>query len=256
MRRLLGVLAVALLAVAAGCAGGPFGGGISDEQLDAAPPDGGYDWNTSTDARLTVGDGQYTAVYDLNGTEELRLYTRGFSSDSPLSFRALRYRYPNGTVVNGSSSAVEVTTEGDRRVVRVPDGAGMVAFTAGTSGKDFGTPGYVQGSYEVVLPPNTRTNSIVFGDVNPPGYETSVDDRSRLHLRWDEVENGVYVRFYLQRDLLLFRGLLVGVVLVGGAGMLFVYRQIQRLREQREELGLDVDEDDLGGGGGPPPGLR
>lgn len=259
-RRLLGVLAVAALLGLAGCTGGGlFGGGISDDQLDEQPPGGTYDWNTSRDATITVMDGKYTAVYDLNGTTELKLFTRGFSSDSPLSFRALRYRYPNGTVVNGSSDAIEVTTEGDNRVVRVPNGSGMLGFTSGTSGKQFGLPAYVEGSYEVILPPNTRTRSIVFGDVSPGGYTRTIDEQSRVHLVWEgdsEVTGGVFVRFYLQRDVTIFRGLLVGVALLGGAGMLYVYRQIQKLREQREELGLDVDTDDDDLGGGPPPGMR
>jgi hypothetical protein len=125
------------------------------------------------------------------------------------------------------------------------------------NGKQFGTPGYVEGTYEVVLPPNTRTSSFLFGDVSPGGYTATVDDQSRLHLVWSEpVSDGVFVRFYLQRDVLIFRGLFVGVVLLGGTGLLYVYRQIQKLREQREELGLDVDTDDDLGGGGPPPGMR
>ncbi len=254
-RRLLGLLAVGFLVVSAGCTG-LFGDEISDEQLDEEPPGGTYDWNTTEDATITLRDGSYTAVYDLNGTSELRLFTRGLSSDSPLSVRALRYRYPNGTVVNGSSDAISVTTEGDRRVVRVPNESGMLAFTAGRGGKEFGTPAFVEGSYELILPPNTRTRSIVFGDVNPGGYERTVDDQGRVHITWEEVTGGVFVRFYLQRDLLLFRGLLLVAVLVGAGGALFIYRQIQKLRERREEMGLDVDTDDDLGGGGPPPGMR
>ncbi|PSQ59808.1 hypothetical protein BRD18_02550 [Halobacteriales archaeon SW_7_71_33] len=257
MRRLLAALAVGLLFASAGCTGLFGGGGVSDEQLDEEPPEP-YDWNATTDARVVVHDASYSTVYDLNGTTELRLFSRGLTSESPLSVRALRYRYPNGTVVNGSSDAVEVSTDGSRRVVTVPNGSGAVAFTASSGGKQLGLPAFVEGSYEVVLPPNTRTSAFLFGEVSPGGYETRVDEESRLHITWEEVTDGVLVRYYLQRDVLLFRGLLVAVGVVGGGGLLVLYRQIRRLRKQREELGLDVDvedEDDLGGGG-PPPGMR
>jgi len=255
MRRLLAVLAVGLLFATAGCTGLFGDGGVSDEQLDRAPPEDDYEWNSTTDVRIVVHDSAYTAVYDLDGTEELRLFSRGFTSERPLSIRALRYRYPNGSVVTGSSDAVEVSTDDGRRVVTVPNDTGEVAFTTGSGGKELAVPGYVEGSYEVVLPPNTRTGAFLFGDVSPGGYETQIDDDGRLHITWDEVDDGVLVRYYLQRDVLIFRGLLVAVGVGGGGGLLVLYGQIRRLRKQREELGLDVEDDDFGGGG-PPPGMR
>jgi hypothetical protein len=40
-------------------------------------------------------------------------------------------------------------------------------------------------------------------------------------------------------------------------GGLYYYRQIRSLRQQREEIGLDVEtEDDDLGDDGPPPGMR
>jgi hypothetical protein len=44
--------------------------------------------------------------------------------------------------------------------------------------------------------------------------------------------------------------------LIGGGGLLYYRRQIEALREQREELGLDVETDDDEFDRGPPPGMR
>ncbi len=255
-RRLLGALAVGLLFATAGCTGF-LADDVSDDDLDEEPPGGGYDWNTTRDVTIVIEDQEYTAVYDLNGTTELNLFSRGFTSNSPLSFRALRYRYPNGTVVSGSNEAITVERQGSTRDVTVPNGSGMVAFTAGAGGKRFGTPAYLEGSYEVVLPPDTRTRSLLFGDVAPGGYETQVDDQNRLHILWDDVSSSVLVRYYLQRDVFIFRSLLVVVGIVGAVGLVYLYRQVRRLQKRREDLGLDVDtDDDDVGGGGPPPGMR
>jgi nitrate reductase gamma subunit len=54
----------------------------------------------------------------------------------------------------------------------------------------------------------------------------------------------VSVRYYLQRDLYIFGGLLGLIIVVGIGGLLYRRRQIERLRKQRTEMGLDVDTDD------------
>jgi hypothetical protein len=244
-RRLLALLAVGLLAVTAGCAGpglGLFGGGISDEDL-AKEPSEPYDWNTTRDVTITVLGGTHQAVYDLSNTTKLEMYKHSIGNDEPLSLWALRYRYPNGTIINGTAPPIAVTQEGSNTVVTVPDGDGMLAYSAGAGTKEFGTPSYVEGSYEVILPPDRRTNSFLLAEVQPGGYETSVDDRSRVHFLWDEVTGTVYIRYYLIRDKLIFQGLVVVLVLVAGGGVLYYYRKIRQLEEQREALGLDVDTD-------------
>jgi hypothetical protein len=253
-RRSLAVLAVVALSVSAGCTG-IFGGGVSEGELEATPPEP-YDWNTTRTVTITIRDGTHQAVYDLENTTELNLFTRGFGSNEPLSFRSLRYRYPNGTVINGSAPEISVTQQGSKRVVEVPNGSGMVAYTSGSGGKTFGTPGYLEGSYEVILPPDRRVGSFLFGEVSPGGWNGRIDDRGRLHITWDDVSGSVFVRYYLARDVLIFRGLVLVALLVGGGGMAYYYREIRKLEEQREELGLDVDTDDDLGDGGPPPGMR
>lgn len=257
--RLLAATAlVGLLALSAGCAG-LFASEVSDERLDEEP-DEPYDWNTTTTGTVHVqGDDDYRAVFNLSGTNETKLvlYERGLASDRPEDVRAVRYRYPNGTVVTGSHPAIDVRLEGSRRVIEAPEANGSVAFTGESNIKRFSIRTPVDGSYEVVLPPDRRVSSFLFGRVSPGGYSTSVDDESRLHITWEEVNSPVYVRYYLSRDLLLFRGFVLLLVLVGTGGAAYYLRQIRRLKKRREEVGLDVEtEDDDEFDRDPPPGRR
>ena len=74
-----------------------------------------------------------------------------------------------------------------------------------------------------------------------------------MHLEFDELDRTLNIQWYLARDLWLFAGLigLLGVVGAGGVGY-YLY-QIRQLEREREDLGLDVtDEDD---GRDPPPGM-
>lgn len=252
-RLLLGVVAVALLAMGAGCTTLFGSGSISDEQLDEEPPDP-YAWNeTETDVTIWVEGGQYRAVYDLNDTERLELFRRAFRNREAVDVSAVRFRYPNGTVVNGSQLAVD--KRGSKTVIEVPDPNGTLAFTAGATSKRFSVPNYMAGSYEVVLPEHRRSNVPLFGDVSPGNYDRRVEDDNRQHIVWDrEVNGGISVRYYLQRDIRLFAGLALVATLIGGTGALYKRQQIRGLQRLREEYGLDVDDDD-DLDDGPPPGM-
>ena len=255
-RLVLAGVAVALLAVTAGCTVPFFGNdSFSDEQLDKEPPGGDYAWN-ETETRVTIwvrGD-RFKAIYDMNGTAKLKLFRLDFRSKYPLGIRAVRYRYPNGTVITGSQLSVK---KGDENaVIEVPDPNGSVALTAGAESKHFQLPTYIDGSYEVVLPEGMRTGVPIFGDVSPGGADQFRDDQGRVHVRWNDIGGHISIRYYLQRDLYIFGGAVLLILLVGGGGALYYYRQIQSLREVREELGLDVDTDDDEFDRGPPPGMQ
>lgn len=256
-RTLLATALIGLLAVSAGCAG-LFGSEVPDSALDKEPPEP-YDWNTSTTGTIHVVDGgdRYQAVFDLSdaNTTKLVLYERGLASDRPEWVRSVRYRYPNGTVVNGTDPAIEVKLKGSRRVVKVPDSEGKLAFTGPSDIKQFGIRTPVKGTYEVVLPPGRRVGSFLFGRVSPGGYSTTVDGENRLHVTWDrEIGNPIYMRYYLIRDLWLFRGGVALLALVGAGGALYYLRKIRGLKRRREEVGLDVDTDDEFDQD-PPPGM-
>ena len=93
----------------------------------------------------------------------------------------------------------------------------------------------------------------VVGWVSTGNDETVRDDRGRGRVVWAEpvTADTVSVRYYLQRDLYIFAGVLGAIVLVGIGGLLYRRRQIERLRKQRLEMGVDVGTDD----DDEPPGL-
>ncbi|AFK18902.1 hypothetical protein E6P09_08965 [Haloferax mediterranei ATCC 33500] len=248
-RLLVGIAGLALLLVTAGCLGGTSS--LSNERLDAAP-DGSYAWNAETDAHITVqNNSKFRAVYDVNSSFVELYRFNGFGSRTPLSVESVRYQYPNGTVVNGTGLKArggDVTQGNGITNVTLPADAnsnGKLAFTSTATPKRFSLPILVDGTYEVVLPPDRRANFPVFGSIRPRGYEKDIVD-DQLHITWNEelTDGNVVVQFYLQRDLGIFGAVAAISVLVGGAGMLYYRRQIEALRERRQELGLDVENND------------
>ncbi len=249
------MIAVALLAMGAGCTA--FFGGISDEQLDQ---EGNYSDLRDSDADVAIeiedgnliNGGEFRAVYDLNGTEELSLYRSTIYRDEPLQIDSVRYWYPNGTELTGSELAVSQGRSAT--TVEVPDENGTLAFSGEAGRKTFTLPAYVGGSYEITLPENHRTGNFLFGDVSPNGAEREIIS-GQERLSWEEIEadRTISLRYYLARDIPLFLGLIGIAFLLGGLGIGYYYRQVKRLQEQREEFGIDVDADDDSDGG--PPGL-
>lgn len=283
-RRLL--LGLGLLVVLTGLSGcstifGP--GEVSTSDLTAEPGPA-YDWDTGRDAYIEVYRSNYTAVYrvgnrttgNLEEPYSIGLYSRDtLGTDQPLSVSALRFQYENGSVLryverDGEADLV-MERDGERvdvdddllvvnrtrkrtRVFLPTNESGKLAFTAPKNGKGLSTPTFVRGSYEMSLPEGARVGLPVLSQVQPGRSETEIVD-DRLHVQWDSVEraNTLSVRYYLQRDLLLFGGLLGLMVLVGAAGGAYYYFQIRETVRKREEVGLDVETGDDGsdGGGGP-----
>ncbi|AXR81386.1 DUF5803 family protein [Natrarchaeobaculum sulfurireducens] len=255
-RLVLASIAVVLLIGLAGCS--MIFGGISDDELDR---DQEYDDLRETDEDVVIdiegsgiiSNGEFRAVYDLNETDELSLYRSNIYRDEALDIHSVRYWYPNGTEVTGSDLDVDQSRSSTE--VRVPDGNGTLAFTGNAGSRTFQLPAYTHGSYEVTLPDEHRTSNFLFGNVNPGGYDREVvDDRERL--TWENVDSTVSLRYYQTRDIPVFVGLVGIVSVLGGAGIAYYYRQVKRLREQREEMGLDVDLEDNDSDRGPPPGLK
>lgn len=257
-RRALALVGLAVLSMTAGCFGP---GAIPQEQLDSEP-DESYTWDADVDAHIVVqSDGQFRAVYRLSERETELFRRDGFGSRNPLDVSALRYRYPNGTVVNGTELEARggsIQRSRSEVTVTLPSDApadGRLAFTAGSTPKRFALPTFVKGSYEVVLPPNRRVDFPVFGSVSPPASRTEVVD-GQTHIYWDEVtSDSITVQFYLQRDLTIFGVAVAVLVTVGLGGLLYYRRKIEAIRRQREELGLDVETDDDEFDRGPPPGM-
>lgn len=249
-RRALLLAAVAALALSAGCAGVFGGGAPSSEQVNRNAT---YRWDTTANVTVTVLEGgtEYQAVLRVGNRTSVPAYTHGeIEGDQPLDVAAVRYRYPNGTVVRPNGSTLAVRHEGSRAVIDVPQRGGRLAYTAPATPKQVRLQTVTEGSHEVILPPAMRTEAFLFGSVAPGGYETSVDDRNRLHLTWEEVRGGsIDVRYYLERDFYIFAGFAALAALVAVGGAVYYRLQIRRLERRREAVGLDVEgEDDRGRG--------
>ncbi|MEZ3144898.1 DUF5803 family protein [Halobaculum sp. MBLA0143] len=260
-RRTRGLIALVLLIALSGCLGG-FGG-LDDSELDETPPGGSYEWNASADAHVTIHQNTtFEAVYDAEG-EEVELFRRdGFGGRNPLSVSAIRYQYPNGTVIDGTTLAERGEVDQSRESVTVTFPAGNVTgdklgVTSGGSPKRFAIPTYVEGDYEVVLPPGRRASLPVFGRVSPPADRiSSPDERDRVHITVSDVTtDSVVVQFYMPRDLRILAVVLAVGGLVAAGGVVYYLRQIRELRARREEMGLDVDTEDDDFGQDPPPGM-
>lgn len=275
-RRIAATVALAALVGLSGCSTLFGGGGVDPGELSR---NADYHWASDADAYIELHEGNYTAVYNTSAkttgnNTTIAVYGRDtLGMEEPLDIAALQFRYRNGTVLryekdgnlvadypNGSTGIdvpdgrLGVATTQRRTRIRLPTTDGQVAFTAPKSGKQISTPTFVEGSYVVVLPPNTGVRVPLLGSTSPRGAEISTVD-GRVHVRWEQVSaGGVSVRYYLDRDLLLFGGLAAGLVVLGLLGSVYYLLQIRETVRKREEVDLDVEvEDD---DRRPPPGFR
>ncbi|WP_137198814.1 DUF5803 family protein [Halalkalirubrum salinum] len=247
-RLVLATLVVALLAVSAGCLGWATGGGeVSREAIDREPAEP-YNWDTDRDAHITVQGSSFQAVYQVNASDELRLYRpEEWGTEGPLDISAVRYRYENGTVLNGTEieahgGEFEQTT--DEVFVTVPDSDGQLGITASAVPRRFSIPAYVEGSYEVVLPEGHSLDFFLFSNVVPRNYEQEEID-GQLHLYWEDVSGGsITVQSYRERDLLIFGGAVVLLTAIAIVGLSYYRRKIDELHDIRVSMGLKVNEDD------------
>lgn len=258
MRRRVAIFGVfAVLVALAGCSAILGPGEPDQERLNENAT---YDWETNATVTLDVNRSSYTGIYNVSNETTLELYDRdALGREHHVDISALRYRYGNGTVVRSNESeSLSVDQTRQRTTLTLPnESGGHVAFTAPRHGKTFTTPVFIEGSYEVQMPANARVGVPLLSQVSPGSYNTSVEGE-RMTVRWDEVTSQhLRVRWYLERDLLLFSAVFGIAVAIGGGGALYYYRQIQRARKRREEAGFDIDtDDDDPRDRGPPPGMR
>ena len=235
-RRLLAVALLCVLVVSSGCLAF-FGGNEVDRDRLAEERD--YDWDTTANTTITVERSEVHLVYDVTNRTTLEVWRfERFNDERSVDPVALRFRYPNGTVVG--PDAMTVTKTRARTTIALPARDGQVALTLPKRGKRVRLPVLVEGSHELVLPASARVRYWLLGRVVPAADERTLGDDGRVHLRWDEVpRDSLVVEYYLERDLLIF-GSLLGLGLVALAAVLgYFYLQLRALREQRREVAWD-----------------
>ena len=280
-RRVLGVAMLAGLLALSGCST-LLGGGSVNEGALAADPGVEYQWDTDADARIELYRNNYTAVYrvgnrttgSLEESYSMELYNRdALGTDQPLTPESLQLRYDNGTILrfvegegdeganlvmvkNGTRTDVDdslLTVNQTRRRTQVflpVNDSAQLAFVGPKNGKSVSTPQFVSGQYEMRLTEGARVGLPILSQVRPGGSSTEMVD-GRVEVTWEDVQNaqGISVRYYLERDLLLFGGLAGIGLLAGIAGGIYYYLGIRETVRRREEVGLDVDTGDDDGPG-------
>ena len=237
-RLLLAAGALALLGLLAGCAG-PFGGGGIDTSRANESVD--YDWDTSANATLTVESDAIRAVYAVENRSTVEVYGfRRFNNERPLDPVAVRFRYPNGTVVG--PGAMTFSTANSRTVIELPADEGQLALTLPKTGKRVRVPVVVDGSHEVILPENAHVRYFLLGRVAPSADERVEGDDGRVRLRWDSVSGDrLIVEYYLERDLVIFAAVLTVASLAVLGGLVYFWLQLRTLRERRQQVAWDED---------------
>lgn len=249
MKRRLAIVCLLVLSVSAGCMTPSDVGSNLDLGLglgEQADQNTTYDWNTSANATLTLESNQYHSVYELE-KKQLKLYTHGiFGSERSLNVRAVKYRYPNGTIITTDNSDLSVDKSNDQTVLKAPSGDGKIAFTTDKRPKTLSMPVFLETknpSYEIILPQNMSVDIPVVSSVKPGGYETTTED-GRVHIVWKSLEaNSIAIRYYLTRDLYIF-GAVLGLGLIGGLiGVGYYLFQIRRLKRLRKQIEIEGDID-------------
>lgn len=251
-RSLLALVGLVLLAGTAGCLGSSE---IPDSQLNE---EANYTWDSDANASYRIDRSSYQAVVSVPNRTTIEVHrSDALGTDQPVRLQALKFRFTNGTVVNATRANLSATQHQKRTTLRLPARDGKVAFSAPRTGKEFTVPVVVEGSQAITLPPSARVGIPLLSQTSPGGFETSVEG-NRMTIYWSDVSDGALrVRYYLQRDILLFSLLVLVVTSVGVGGGIYYWRQIRRLERRREELGLDIDyDDDDPRDRGPPPGMK
>jgi uncharacterized protein HemX len=95
----------------------------------------------------------------------------------------------------------------------------------------------------------------VLAQVSPSASRTETID-GRVHVFWEDIDRAptLVVRYYLNRDITLFGGMVALLVVLGSGGAVYYYRQIRETVRKREEVGLDTEIGE-GSDGDDPPGF-
>lgn len=233
MRTLVAVAILGVLLALSGC----LGGGLDE---DALAENQSYDWETEADVTFNVTGGSFHAVHEIRNVTSIAVYRdTEFQGEQPVSISAVKFRYPNGTMVG--TSHIDVEQRGGRTILTPPAEEGHVAYTGNSLPKDFQIAVNQSGSYQVILPRSMRIGVPFMGTIAPGGAELSVRD-DRTYLFWESLDGAhIDLAYYLERDFWLFAGLVGLGVLAAIGGVIYYRNQIRHLRRRIEEADLGIE---------------
>ncbi|MDY6765474.1 MAG: DUF5803 family protein, partial [Halobacteria archaeon] len=171
-----------------------------------------------------------------NGTEEIEIWKDNpLGGTNPITVGGVRFRHSNGTVVN----VTKIEERSGRTVIEIPSPDGTLVYSSPIGSRRFVQPSPIEGSVKVILPEGTDARNFILGNIAPGGYE--VVNESPLTLRWDNVGEGsvIDIRYYNEGDVALLMYLLGGLVVAAIGVYLYFRHVLNKLEEQREELGLE-----------------
>ncbi|MFC7072848.1 DUF5803 family protein [Halovenus rubra] len=241
-RRVLALLALAALVFLSGCT--LFGNDLDEDDLLG---DKTYDWESNATAtyNLTYSSDSYATVLDLGNRTELSLSESDLiRGEESVGIGNLKFQFKNGTIVNATYSNLTASRGSDKTKITVPATNGTVAWTSQRSGKQWTASVLANGSHKVHLPGSARVGIPFLSQTGPDPDRSTVKD-DRVTLFWSQLDDGsISVRYYLVRDLYLFGGMAgLGMILLLGIS-LYYFREIRSARKKREEVGLDVEQED------------
>lgn len=234
IRLLFAVGVLALITVTAGCSAlGP--GDVDQEKLTE---DIEYDWDTDANSTIEIRKNEYQAVYQIYNQSEITIFRfHRFNNQRPIDPRGVKFRHPNGTIVGPEAMSFDKTRSGT--TISLPGNHGQLGLVGPKQGKRVRIPVVVDGSHEVILPPDRDVKYFLLGRVSPSGYERTLEG-DQLHLRWESVDNDrIIVRYYLTRDLYLFGGVVAISLIALIGGLAYFWMQLRDLQTHREEVALE-----------------
>ena len=237
-RRGLALLVLVLLVGLGGCLS--TGGPIEGERLDRAPP-APYEWSADAAVHATVHGDDRVQVVVTPVDRELRLaFDDEVAGERSVPIGAVRARQADGTVLTGSQLREAGATIAETReatTIEVAAGADITAvgFTMDSRRNQLLLPPVASGAHVVVLPAGRQVELPILGQIRP--RPDAVTQRADGHtaIRWDQLEaRPISVRYYQDRDLVLFGGVIAiaGAVLVGG--LVYFRREVLQLQRRRE----------------------
>ena len=236
--KFVGVIMLVLMLALGGCLS--MGGPVDSDRLDRAPP-APYHWTSDAAVHATVqADDRVQVVVQPSG-EEIRLaFDDEVAGERSVPIGAVRAQLTNGTVLTGSQlraagATITETREATTIQLAADTQITAVGFTMDSRRNQLLLPPIREGAHVVVLPAGRQVELPIVGQVRPRADSASLLRDDQVELRWEDLASrSIAIRYYQDRDLVLFGGLIAiaSAVLIGG--LVYFRREVMQLQRRRE----------------------